>query len=109
MRSYEHIAYLLMLMLKASGKSRFRLSRRSLQIISGRDVIKAALVRNIGEWMDGVALLLPLTRGGYVLVSQESLEGVAPLKIRDVVPDWRNLTIDELRAQLDPPVEEEED
>ncbi len=109
MRSYEHIAYLLMAMLKTSEKSRFRLSRKTLQVISGRDVIKTALVRNIGDWMEGVAVILPLNRGGYVVISQESLEGVAPLKIADVIPDWRTRSVDDLRTQLETAGEDDED
>lgn len=109
MRSYEHIAYLLMAMLKTSGKARFRLSRKSLQIISGRDVIKAALIRNIAEWMEGVAVILPLNRGGYVVISQESLEGIAVAKIGEVIPNWRKLDIDQLRTCVDPATEEDEE
>jgi hypothetical protein len=109
MRSYEHIAYLLMAMLKEGGKARFRLSRKSLQLISGRDVIKAALIRNIAEWMEGVAVILPLNRGGYVVISQESLEGIAAAKIGEVIPDWRTLDIEKLRTRVDPATEEEEE
>ncbi|BCK75956.1 hypothetical protein AA0242T_1935 [Acetobacter aceti NRIC 0242] len=101
MRTYEHIAYLLIYMLKASEKARFRLSRKSLQSISGRSVIKSALIKNIGEWMEGTAVILPLNRGGYVIVSQESLEGIAPLKIADVIPNWRKLDIEFLKDQVD--------
>ena len=109
MRSYEHIAYLLMAMLKEGGKARFRLSRKSLQLISGRDVIKAALIRNIAEWMEGVAVILPLNRGGYVVISQESLEGIAPMKISEVIADWKTLTVQDLRTRVDPADDEEED
>jgi hypothetical protein len=109
MRSYEQIAYLLMLMLRTSDKARFRLSRKSLQVISGRDVIKAALIRNIAEWMEGTAVLLPLNRGGYVVISQESLEGIAPLKIGEVLPDWRTLDTEALRSQLESTEEDDED
>lgn len=42
MQTYEHIAYLLLHMLKTSEKARFRLSRKSLLAISGRDVIKSS-------------------------------------------------------------------
>lgn len=108
MLSYEHVAYLLMSMLKTSGKARFRLSRKALQTISGRVVIKSALVRNVAEWMEGAAVILPLNRGGYVVISQESLEGIAPLRISDAIPGWRSLTIEELRAQVDPAPEEED-
>lgn len=109
MLTYEHIAYLLMLMLKTSGKARFRLSRKALQTISGRDVIKSALIRNISEWMEDVAVILPLNRGGYVVISQESLEGIAPIRISEVIPGWRSLTVEQLRAQVDPATDEEED
>lgn len=109
MRSYEHIAYLLMLMLKTSGKARFRMSRKALQSISGRDVIKSALIRNIAEWMEGVAVILPLNRGGYVVISQESLEGIAPMRISETITDWKALTMEDLRTQVDPAEEEEED
>ncbi|OHD07572.1 hypothetical protein [Sphingopyxis sp. RIFCSPHIGHO2_12_FULL_65_19] len=109
MRTYEHIAYLLMLMLKESGKARFRLSRKSLQIISGRDVIKTALIRNIAEWMEGVAVILPLNRGGYVVISQESLEGIAPMKIAEAVPNWREISIDDLRTQIDSAGEDDDE
>ena len=109
MRSYEQIAYLLMLMLKTSGKARFRLSRKAVQTISGRDVIKSALIRNIGEWMEGVAVILPLNRGGYVVISQESLEGIAPMRITEVIPGWRTLSAEDLRAEVDPAADEEED
>ncbi|MBV1834597.1 hypothetical protein [Novacetimonas pomaceti] len=109
MRTYEHIAYLLIYMLQASGKARFRLSRKSLQSISGRSVIKSALIKNIGDWMEGVAVILPLNRGGYVVISQESLEGIAPLKIADVIPNWRKIEIEFLRAQVDAAEDEDEE
>lgn len=109
MRTYEHIAYLLIYMLQASGKARFRLSRKSLQSISGRSVIKSALIKNIGDWMEGVAVILPLNRGGYVVISQESLEGIAPLKIADVIPNWRKIDIEFLRAQVDAAEDEDEE
>ncbi|AHI25429.1 hypothetical protein BGC31_12540 [Komagataeibacter xylinus] len=101
MRTYEHIAYLLIYMLQASGKARFRLSRKSIQSISGRSIIKSALIRNIGEWMEGVAVILPLNRGGYVVISQESLEGIAPLKIADVIPNWKKMDIEALKLQVE--------
>lgn len=109
MLSYEHIAYLLMLMLKTSGKARFRLSRKALQTISGRDMIKSALIRNIAEWMENVAVILPLNRGGYVVISQESLEGIAPMRISEVIPNWKALSVQDLRTQVDPAEEDEED
>lgn len=100
MRTYEHIAYLLMLMIKESGKSRFRLSRKSLQEISGRDVIRSALLANINGWMEGAAVILPLNRGGYAVVGQESLEGIAPMKIGDAISDWKKIEIDDLRTRV---------
>jgi len=100
MRSYEEIAYLLMVALKRSGKARYRLSHKSLQKISGRDVIRPMLVASIAEWMEGEAVLLPLNRGGYVVVSQESLEGIAPLKFAEIVPEWQDLQIEALRAEV---------
>ena len=109
MRTYEHIAYLLMLMLKESGKARFRLSHKSLQAISGRSVIKSALIRNIAGWMEDVAVILPLNRGGYAVISQESLEGIAPMKIADAIPDWKAITIENLRARVDVAADDEDD
>ncbi len=109
MHTYEHIAYLLIYMLQVSGKARYRLSRKSLQSISGRSVIKSALIKNIGEWMEGVAVILPLNRGGYVVISQESLEGIAPLKIGDVIPNWRKIDIEFLKAQVDVAADEDDE
>lgn len=109
MRTFEHIAYLLLHMLNTSEKARFRLSRKSLQAISGRDVIKSALIRNIADWMEGSAVILPLNRGGYVVISQESLEGIASLKITDVLPDWRKLSLEDLRSEIEAGADEEED
>ncbi len=105
MRTFEHIAYLLIAMLKRSGKSRFRLSRKSLQVISGRSQIKSGLINNISEWLEGSAVMIPLDRGGYVVISQESLEGIAPLKIGTAIPEWKSLSISDLREE----VEAEED
>jgi len=100
MRTYEEIAYLLMVALKRSGKARYRLSQKTLQTISGRDVIRSTLVASIAEWMEGEAVLLPLNRGGYVMVSQESLEGIAPLRFTETVPEWKDLKIEALRAEV---------
>lgn len=108
MRTYEEIAYLLMVALKRSGKSRYRLSRKSLQEISGRDVIRDALIAHIAEWMEGSAVLLPLNRSGYVVVSQSSLEGIAQLKFTDAVPDWQTLDIDALRTEVGDDDDDEE-
>ncbi len=101
MRTYEQVAYLLMLMLKDSGKSRFRLSRKSLQEISGRDVIKSALIGNIADWMEGTAFILPLADRGFAVIAHSSLEGIAPMKIGDVVPDWEGIDVDDLHARVD--------
>ena len=109
MRTYEHIAYLLMHMLKKSEKSRFRVSRKTLQEISGRDVIRSALILNIGEWMEGTAVILPLNRGGYAVIAQESLEGILPLKIGDVIPNWRKIEIEDLRVLVGEGDDEEDD
>lgn len=54
-------------------------------------------------------MILPLNRGGYVVISQESLEGIAPLKIADVLPDWRELSIEELRSEIEAGADEEEE
>ena len=72
-------------------------------------MIKSALIRNIAEWMEGVAVILPLNRGGYVVISQESLEGIAPMRISEIIPGWRSLSVQDLRTQVDPAADEEED
>ena len=100
-RTYETIAYLLMLMLKESGKARFRLSKTELQKVSGRDVIKSGLIRNISDWMEGVAVILPLDRGQFVVISQKSLEGIPPMAIKNVLPGWKAIDIEELRRRVD--------
>ena len=100
-RTYEHIASLLLLLQKRSGKARIRISQKSIQEISGRLTIKSALIEHINEWIDHEAILIKLNRGGYTMISQSTLEGVHPLKIGDIIPDWKKLTIEEIDNELE--------
>jgi hypothetical protein len=100
-RTYEHISMLLLLMKKRSGKARIRLSQKSIQEISGRSTIKSALIDHINQWLEPEATLIKLNGGGYTLVAQSALEGVPPLKIGDVVPDWKNLEVADIEGELE--------
>lgn len=100
-RSYEHVAMLLLLMRKRSGKARIRLSQKSIQEISGRSTIRAALIDHINQWLEPEATLIKLNGGGYTLVAQSALEGVPPLKIGDIVPNWKSLKVNDIENELE--------
>ena len=100
-RSYTHIAMLLLLMMKRSGKARLRISRDALRKISGRTNIQTALIDHLNDHLDPDATLVPLSRSGdYTLVAQSALD-IRGIRISKLIPDWKSLSLEEIESQLE--------
>ncbi|NLR72900.1 hypothetical protein HGI47_18655 [Novosphingobium sp. ERN07] len=92
MRDYRHIALIIAACVAESGKTRLRISKAQFRRISGRSQVKRGLITNVRDWLEdfGVAMF-ENSRGGYALVSIESLEGAPPIKLNALLPNWRTI------------------
>ena len=72
----SHVALLLAVMLHRSGKTRARVSEKTIRLIACRERLKSAFIEELRRWAEeyGVIVIL-LNRGGYALIAISALEG----------------------------------
>jgi hypothetical protein len=110
MREYRHIALLLALLLKRSGKSRLRISATQFRQISGRQKVKSALVSHVRDWLEEFDVtIFELWGGGYALVAIRALEGAPTVKLPETIPGWKLLNIADIENELDIGTDEDEE
>ncbi len=105
----ERVAYLLALMLKRSNKTKGRMSKKTLKIVSGRKNLQAAFHINLYENLYDLGLeMVELDRGGYALFYRSILEGVPVLKARDLIPreERKSLSLEDIVKELDVEVDD---
>lgn len=96
-RSPNETAILLALMLHRSGKSRARVSKRTLEVISKRERIHASFVGLIRSALDDLdVVLLESNRGGYAMVTREALDGAPPISSSIIANDLKALRREEV-------------
>lgn len=84
----EDTAMLLALMLTRSGKTRGRISDRTLRVISRRKQLRDAFRSSVVEWAPEYGFQMhPLERGGYGLLASKTLEGAPPLTAASLIKE----------------------
>lgn len=87
-RSTETVALLLTAMFRRSGKTRARLSEKSLKLVAKRKKLRGAFETQLTEWLDYYDVwLVPLDRGGWALVAKSALEGAPPVTAANYLKD----------------------
>ncbi len=99
-RRSETVALLLAVMLHRSGKTRGRVSEKTLKLVARRTNLRGAFETEVGDWLNSYEVwFLPLERGGWALVAKSALEGAPPLTavnyIRDELKALNDGTFDE--------------
>lgn len=79
-RRSETVALLLAVMLLRSGKTRGRVSEKTLKLVARRTNLRGAFETEVRDWLNSYNVwFLPLDRGGWALVAKSALEGAPPL------------------------------
>ena len=105
------IALRISVLLKLSGKTRGRISNKTLLLITGRSQLKIGLINQIRDALDDYNLtLVQINSGGFAVISNSALDGAPPLTLKSLLPDYKKLNEQELLKILDPSdVEDNED
>ncbi len=79
-REPETVAILIAAMLRRSGRTRGRISDKTLKLIAERKNLRGAFEAQLINWLNYYDVwLVPLDRGGWALVAKSALEGAPPL------------------------------
>ena len=83
-RTSSHTAAILIAMFMDWGKTRMRISKRTLKLIGRRKRLQEGFERNVREWLEEFGLvLIELDEGkGYCVVKMTALSGVAPFSFK---------------------------
>jgi hypothetical protein len=87
-REPETVAVLIATLLRRSGKTRGRMSEKTLKLIARRRNLRGAFEAQLVDWLNYYDVwLIPLDRGGWALLAKSALEGAPPLKAADHLKD----------------------
>lgn len=104
------IALLLAVLLKRSGKTRGRLSEKTLRLLSGRTTLRERLIENVQGALDDLGVMMVrLERGGFALVAYSALEGAPPLTASQLLKDRKGLSDEDLWEELEITSDESEE
>jgi hypothetical protein len=85
-RTTETVALLLAVMLRRSGKTRGRISEKTLKVIAQRKQLRGAFEAQLGEWLNYYDVwFVSLDRGGWALIAKSALEGAPPMTAADLI------------------------
>lgn len=105
--SIETVALRLAVLLKRTGKTRARVSDKTLRILSGRTTLRDAFVINMRSVLEEYGVVaVRLDRGGFALIATSALEGAPPALVKNLMPDFKRLTEEELWNELELPDDE---
>ncbi len=94
-------ALLLAVLLKRSGKTRARASEKTIKLLSGRVRLRGAfIVEVIARLEDFGVMAVEADRGGFSLISIPALEGAPPITAKAFLSDFRQLSEEDLFAEL---------
>ena len=95
-RRSETVALLLAAMLHRSGKTRGRISEKTLKLVARRTNLRGAFETEVSDWLNSYNVwLLPLDRGGWALVAKSALEGAPPLTaVNYIKPEFVHIMFD---------------
>jgi hypothetical protein len=84
--SSKQVALLIAVMLKRSGKTRARVSEKTVKTLAGRTTLRDAFTTQLRAWIEDFGVMLVrLDRGGFALVTIAALEGAPTVLARDYV------------------------
>lgn len=94
-------ALLLALLLKRSGKTRIRATEKTIKLLSGRIRLRGVfIVEVITRLGDFGVLAVDSDRGGFSLVSISALDGAPVATAKAFLPDFRQLSDEEVFSEL---------
>lgn len=99
--SADEAAHLLALMLHRSGKTRVRISEKTIKYVSFRERLKGAFEREIGARLAdlGVAIV-DLDRGGFALIALSALDGAPSILAKNYIAQEMK-ALDECKLKLE--------
>ncbi|MBV7556107.1 hypothetical protein KW841_27530 [Pseudomonas sp. PDM28] len=98
----ETVALRLAVLLKRSGKTRARISEKTLRILAGRSTLRESLIVSVRDALEDLGIVsVRLDRGGYALVASSALEGAPSALAKNLMPEFRKLADDDLWNELD--------
>ncbi|WP_124837501.1 hypothetical protein [Burkholderia glumae] len=99
--SIPRVALLLAVLLKRSGKTRVRVSEKTYRLISDRTVLRDAFLVDVRRELEDLGVLcVRLERGGFALIAISALEGAPSATARNLLPNRRALSDDDLWDEL---------
>ncbi|KPN91530.1 hypothetical protein AL066_14740 [Pseudomonas nunensis] len=100
----ETVALRLAVLLKRSEKTRARVSEKTLRILAGRSTLRESFVVSVRDALEDLGVVsVRLDRGGYALVASSALEGAPSALAKNLMPEFRKLSDDDLWGELDLP------
>lgn len=100
----ETVALRLAVLLKRSEKTRARVSEKTLRILAGRSTLRDSLVGSVRDALEDLGVVsVRLERGGYALVASSALEGAPIALSKNLMPEFKKLSDDDLWGELDLP------
>ena len=101
--SPQLVALRLAILLKRTGKTRTRVSRKTFELLSGRETIRVALLTDVFKELDDLDVVaVELDRGGFGLIAASALEGAPNATASRFMPEWRDLSEDDLWREFRP-------
>jgi hypothetical protein len=95
------VAMLLAVMLKRSGKTRARVSEKTIRILARRQVLRESFISEVkGDLEELDVIAVRLARGGFGLVAISALEGAPSLTAKESFPEHRATNDDFLWQEL---------
>ena len=92
---------------KRHGKTRARISDKTLRIISGRSTIREAFLSMLRSELEEFGICaIQLDRGGFALVSISALDGAPSITVKRYMPDFMDFSERQLLAEIEPDFEE---
>jgi hypothetical protein len=103
-------ALLLAVLLKRSGKTRARVSEKTIKLLSGRVRLRGAFIVDVSAKLEDFGVLaVEADRGGFGLVSIPALEGATAITAKALLPGWRQLSEEDLFFELGVQADEGDD
>jgi hypothetical protein len=86
----RQVALLLAVMITRAGKTRARISEKTIRVISSRTTLRDAFVGNVRVWLEEFGVqMVRLERGGFALIAIEALEGAPVILARNFIGNER--------------------
>ena len=93
------VALLLAVMMSRAGKTRARISEKTIRVIASRTILRDAFIGSVRVWLEEFGVqMVRLQRGGFALVSIDALEGAPVILARNFISKER---YEMLRGDLD--------